>query len=1430
VPLIFLSQDYAVSEAQIAYVEVPKVALLRTLAGFIAILWALEWAIKGRAFQDPFPSNSIQTLAGKLRPSNWLSAFNRWLKVHPTRWLLLAAGLFFGSTFLSTVLSGSFTNSIWGEIPGQDGYSAYTVASYGILFAVIATHLKKNAQLSRLLGAMVLMGVLVGLYGGLQHYHHDFFGVTEGSGGGSARVTIFMGNTIFAAAVLAMTVPLTLVAAAMNFRDENWGNFRPLAKLGQLGRDFIFTSLWASILSVQLLGLMFTFTRGAWGGAVLALVVFLILVVISLGFRMLLRTGLVLGLAAILSVAFLHWQGSVSVINTSEWMGFALAILGLAGTLSVLFVIKNYGTAILFITAVGAIITIVVLSVIAPSALSGRSDTGTTSASPISGLTAEQVTGRITSIKTDVLGGFVGGRGTHWKVSWKLIKNRPWFAFNDLSLSWLRPFIGYGPDLFRYTYLLESPPEDFGLLPLEPDHAHNFFIHQTVEQGFIGGLASIALFVSVFGVVGHLIIFRLTTGSPIFRLLLFGMMAIIIGRFLEMMVGVARISDLTVLWVIFGLFAATVSFDAGHQEETNSAANQSPKPKSLRRKRGAARSSANQSFGSALMFRLAIVAWLVGGIGVVTWQKSINSVRASIAEGQALEHFRNGNLESTLKELDKAIKLAPGVPNYYNNRAQLFLAYQLRPGLFTEPGCNQQTELPYLTCLGVKSLESNLESVRQQPFNFRTRIAAGNSAFNLQLNNSAMESYAIASNMVPNSWIMRNDLAEAQIELGLYNEALSELDWSLGITGDSPARTPPALYLKGKALKGLGQLDDALSTLKYSLSMSTYGEVHAMVTLDLIREINDELGVTLDTGYFDREIKNNPQDELAYYLRGIAHLTLGNTELAISDIETSISLGFTLAEARANLGYSRFRVGDSLGAGGEIYAALNSEPQNALFNAYQGEFQMSHKNYSQALQYLDKANTLNPELGLAYLVRAKIYLSLGLAETAKEVLETSAKLKLPTALDYVDRGNIYVFFGGYDLAFADLNEAIRINPNKAMFYDARAKAHANFSDFRAALEDFNTAIQLDPANSGYFINRGVVYELLGETERSLGDFEAAKAFGTVDVPPVDERNSFYFAVYTDSTSSSLDAKLVLKLQFEGQALKDIEYHSAILPNNPNYPASLQFIGQAQLELEMWQAAIQSFSNLIARAPTVPELYRARGNAYLALKRNNEAMSDFFQAVSLNNLDSVNFLAIGRGYAENGDYDLARVDFTAAIQLNPNSSDAYASRGYLSVQEGNYSLAFTDIDRAIEISPNNPDAYFKRAKAHIGLGETSLALNDLDQAINLAPINTDYLYRRGLLRYELAEFDTAIEDFSEAIALKEEFAYTDPRHAKPFVNRGKIYLETGKPDQALNDAKSSIELLENNFNSPGWDNRRPEVVLLLADAYQLLDDSNAKLGQ
>ena len=1134
VPLMFLSQDYALSEAKIAYVEVPKVALLRTLAGLIALIWAIEWAIKSRAFQNFSLSISAQTLPGKVRPSKVAMAVRGWMNVHPTRWLLLAAGLFFGSTFLSTVLSGSFTISMWGEIPGQDGYSAYSIASYGILFAVLATHLKDRAQVIRLLGVVVLMGFLAGTYGILQHYGHDFFDLTEITGGGTARVTIFMGNTIFAAAVLSMTVPVTLVAAALNFHDENWGEWGPLSRIGQLGRDFLLTFLWASILAVQLLGLMFTFSRGPWSGAVLALVVFLGLVVLSLGWRMLIRTGLVLVLAGVLSVAFLHWQGSVSIVNSGPWVGIAVALIGLAGTFALLFVTQKYGRAIVLLGTLGVAAVIVGASVLGPSALSGRGSVKTTSADS----TTSQVVGRIASIKTDVLGGFLGGRGTHWKVSWTLIKDRPWFEFDDLSLSWLRPLIGYGPDLFRYTYLLESPSESLSLRPLEPDHAHNFFIHQTVEQGLIGVLGSLALFASVFGVVGHHIVRRRQAGNPIYRLLLFGLMAIILGRFLEMMVGVARVSDLTILWIIFGLFAALIKFDSGSQlhDEVVPAARETDQFVSRRDRRRASRASRaskTRSISTGLIFRLAMVAWLAGAIGVVTWQKSINSVRASVAEGRAFEHFRDGDLENSSAELDRAIKLAPGIPNYYNNRAQVYLAYQLRPETFTEPGCDQQIEDSYLVCLGIKSLESNLEAVNRQKFNYRAWLAAGNSAFNLQLKDLALESYLNAASMVPHAWNLKNDLAESQIDADLYNDALVELDLSLEITGGTNDSIR-ALYLKGLALMELGRIDEALTTLKLALFMGNVS-AFSQASLSLIGEINSEQGVRLDIGYFDEQISQNPQDSVAYYFRGIAHLTLGDVESAVLDIEESYSIGLRLGEVRSNLGYTRLKTG---GDSRELAKVVTESPQNALYNAYFGEFQVSQGNYSEALKFLENANILDPDLGLAYLIRAKLYMSLGLQEFAAEVFDSSGGLDLPTTLDYIDRGKIRAFFGDYDLALSDLGEAIRINPNQAKYYNSRAKIHANMGDFDSALADFNAAIRISPSTSELHINRGVLYHLLGEPESSLADFETADSLGDDNVPLPEARNSSYFAAYKDITLTEEGARLRVDLLAGREALRD----------------------------------------------------------------------------------------------------------------------------------------------------------------------------------------------------------------------------------------------------------------------------------------------------
>jgi len=815
VPLAFFDPEYALSEAAIAYVEVPKVALLHTLVGLMAVLWLIEWGIQGRlSFGDLFSSRDSRFLS-----AYWLKRMKGWLQERPNRWLFLAVWFFLGSTLLSTILSQSFSVSAWGEVPGQDGYPAYTVVAYVLLFGVIATHLRTKAQFSRLIGALVLMGVLVAGYGILQHYGHDFLDLSEISGGGANRVTSFMGNTIFAAAVMSMTVPLTLVAATITFRDPVWPTGGHWEELRALAPTLAVTGLWAVVLTIQLLGLTFTFSRGPWVGMMVAVMGFLGLAVIFAGWRSAGRASLVLSLTGVLTLALLQGLGSISILGLGPWLGGAIAIAGLIG-LALFFVGWRYFGRVIFLLILAGVLAGAVL--LAPSWLESSAATGGDqdgAPATASDSTGAQVAERFSSIKKDVRSGLFAGRGTHWSGSWRLIRDRPWFNFDSLSLPWLRPIIGYGPDLFRYTYLLESPSEGINHLPLEPDHAHNFFIHQTVEQGFLGLLASVGLFAAAFSAGGYLLFRRGREIPPFHKLILIGLLAITAGRFVEMMVGVARVSDLTVLWVVFGALAALVGTMQTQDKETEEVTPRLNSPRPNRRRRVS--TSTEQVLPWQHFWRLAVVAWLIGGIGVLLWIKDINNVRAAVQVGDAIERFRNEDYQGALADLDQAIELAPDISVYYNHRALIYRAYQLNTRVPPEQGCSAQKNLPYEVCLAGKGLQSNLEGAGRRPFYYRSRLALAQSAYNLNLNQEAVRYYKETLALVPDSWRLRNELAKAYLETGQPQAALGVLEESLAITNNTstPSLSVTAYFLQGRAYRDQGNLIESAVSLERSLEL-----------------------------------------------------------------------------------------------------------------------------------------------------------------------------------------------------------------------------------------------------------------------------------------------------------------------------------------------------------------------------------------------------------------------------------------------------------------------------------------------------------------------------------------------------------------------------------------------------------------------------------
>ena len=254
VPLAFVKQGDLISAAAIGYLEVPKVAVLRSLVGLMAIVWLLEWGIAARhSVGSPFGLGALRSSA-----TTRLAGLGAWFSAQPTRWLILAVAVYLATTLLSTILSVSFSVSMWGEVPGEDGYATYSIIAYVLLFAVIVTHLRRRAQAMRLLWAVAAMGVLVGVYSLLQAYGFDPLDLRYPSN--TTRSTSTMGNAILAGAVLLMTIPVTLVAAAITLRE-------PMKTPGFWWKLLV----WALALAAQLLGIIFTDSRGPWFGTILAL-------------------------------------------------------------------------------------------------------------------------------------------------------------------------------------------------------------------------------------------------------------------------------------------------------------------------------------------------------------------------------------------------------------------------------------------------------------------------------------------------------------------------------------------------------------------------------------------------------------------------------------------------------------------------------------------------------------------------------------------------------------------------------------------------------------------------------------------------------------------------------------------------------------------------------------------------------------------------------------------------------------------------------------------------------------------------------------------------------------------------------------------------------------------------------------------------------
>jgi tetratricopeptide (TPR) repeat protein len=150
----------------------------------------------------------------------------------------------------------------------------------------------------------------------------------------------------------------------------------------------------------------------------------------------------------------------------------------------------------------------------------------------------------------EIIGG-LAGRINIWKPTAKLATQ--WNTPSDQSTlgKILHPIFGLGPDMFAYSFPLVAQPRT-GVAIV--DHTHNYQLQILMEQGFLGLIGFLTL-VGSLAAMSVLIIRQVRhTNQPwnINTILVLALLPPMIGKIVEIQTGVARVSDLTMMFALFG--------------------------------------------------------------------------------------------------------------------------------------------------------------------------------------------------------------------------------------------------------------------------------------------------------------------------------------------------------------------------------------------------------------------------------------------------------------------------------------------------------------------------------------------------------------------------------------------------------------------------------------------------------------------------------------------------------------------------------------------------------------------------------------------------------------------------------------------------------------------------------------------------------------
>ena len=233
---------------------------------------------------------------------------------------------------------------------------------------------------------------------------------------------------------------------------------------------------------------------------------------------------------------------------------------------------------------------------------------------------------------------------------------------------------------------------------------------------------------------------------------------------------------------------------------------------------------------------------------------------------------------------------------------------------------------------------------------------------------------------------------------------------------------------------------------------------------------------------------------------------------------------------------------------------------------------------------------------------------------------------------------------------------------------------------------------------------------------------------------------------------------------------------------------------------------------IHKHPKDAALLYERAQAYMQLRRVNDAIADLSRAVKLDDGKIEYHLLLADAYFANGDVENSYTALRNALDIDDDNDEAILKMGEIAYYSRDYDRSMEYLGRVTAKDPNNRTALFMKAFIYKETGDTLNAVTLLRKVCDLYPQYDPAFEELGIL-YATRHDPLAIEYLNTALRI-------NPQSTSALYALAMFQQETNHPEEAEELYKQILDINPNHKDA--WHNRGYIELFVYGDTELAID--------